>query len=516
MADESTNTNLFIQLKNASGAAVFPRIDLSKNHEGKLPVAKVDGIDNYALSTKVAEDIAAAKLAIFGDEATTTTIKELKEIVASKFEYTLVTTSDLPPASADTMYRIYFKKRTDNIGSAEGTDDIYDEYITLHSVVDGVDTYTWEKIGDTAIDISSKLDVTTFNSTIANYSTTTEVGTAISTALAAYDTATVADEKVATAKSEAIAAAKGETESQVAAAKSAITGGSTKTIEDIDDAKVDKTVTVNNKALSANIVLDGSDIALTGYTAVEGGVGIVATDSINAAFKRIDENFKTLSGDSTESIVAVVGRVSTLEGEMDAVEGRLDVVEPKVTTLESITKGYTTEGEIKAAVDAKAEQTAVDAVIGTAGTLTKAVAANTAAVATKAEKEYVDGIKGDLETAISGKVAQGDFNTLEGRVAAAEGEIDILQGALEGLLSAGAVKAALDLKANAADVYTKDEADDLFDLKADKADVDAVIGAEGTLTQAVAAKAEQSFVEEELAKKANSADLAMAVYYEVI
>lgn len=436
MADESTNTNLFIQLKNASGAAVFPRIDLSKNHEGKLPVAKVDGIDAYALSTKVAEDIAAAKLAIFGDAATTTTIKELKEIVASKFEYTLVpATSKLPTASADTMYRIYFVTRPDTDKGTAETGDVYDEYITLHSVVDGVDTYTWEKIGDTAIDLSSK---------------------------------------------------------------------------------VDKTVTVNEKALSANIVLDGSDIALTGYTAVEGGVGIVATDSINAAFKRIDENFKTLSGDSSESILAVVGRVSTLEGEMDAVEGRLDVVEPKVATLESITKGYTTEGEIKAAVDAKAEQTAVDAVIGTEGTLTKAVAANTAAVATKAEKEYVDGIKGDLETAISGKVAQGDFNTLDGRVDTAEGEIDVLQGALEGLLSAGAVKAALDLKANAADVYTKDEADDLFDLKADKADVDAVIGAEGTLTKAVAAKAEQSFVEEELAKKANSADLAMAVYYEVI
>lgn len=506
MADESTNTNLFIQLKNASGAAVFPRIDLSKNHEGKLPVAKVDGIDSYALSTKVAEDIAAAKLAIFGDADTTTTIKELKEIVASKFEYSLVTTSDLPTASADTMYRIYFKKRTDNIGSAEGTDDIYDEYITLHSVVDDVDTYTWEKIGDTAIDLSSKLDVTTFNSTIANYSTTTEVGTAISTALAAYDTATVAAGKVATAKSEAIAAAKGETESQIAAAKSAITGDSTKTIKAIDDAKVDKTVTVNDKALSANIVLDGSDIALTGYTAVDGGVGIVATDSINAAFKRIDENFKTLSGDSTESIGAVVGRVSTLEGEMDAVEGRLDAVEPKVTTLESITKGYTGESAIKTAVDAKLDKTA---------TVNDLEFVDGAVTVGGADIELT-GYKSDVNGA--GKFADTDtindaFVTVDKEFASIS---DLLGNKADALDLAGVSDAVTNLGGRVDDIETvldglfeegslKDYISAELAKKADKATTLAGYGITDAYTKTVA---DETF--------ATKASLAMAVYYEVI
>ena len=206
--------------------------------------------------------------------------------------------------------------------------------------------------------------------------------------------------------------------------------------------------TVNSKRIDSNPVLNGADIALTGYTAITGGAEIVAADTVNAAFAKIDNEIKTLKGDSTESLGAIAGRVTTLEGEMDAVEGRLDVVEPKVATLESITKGYTTEGEIKAAVDAKAEQSAVDAVIGSEGTLTKAVAANAAAVATKAEQSVVNGIDGRLQTA--------------------EGEIDVLQGALSGLLSEGAVQSALDLKANVADVEAK-------------------IGAEGTITKAVEA-----------------------------
>lgn len=181
-----------------------------------------------------------------------------------------------------------------------------------------------------------------------------------------------------------------------------------------DDVKAAKDAidayTVNGKQISTDPVLSGSDIALTGYTAVEGGVGIAAEDTINAAFKKIDENFKTLSGNSTESLGAIAGRVTTLEGEMDAAEGRLDDVEDRL-----------------------------DAIDGEAG--------------------EIAGIKGRLD--------------------AVEGEADVINAALGAdLLTAGAVPAAIALKANAADVYTKGEVDgiveglnDSIDDKANAADV---------------------------------------------
>lgn len=60
---------------------------------------------------------------------------------------------ELPAASADTFHKIYLKK-----ASATGiAQNIYKEYITVKNG----DTYSWELIGDTAIDISGKVDKTT-------------------------------------------------------------------------------------------------------------------------------------------------------------------------------------------------------------------------------------------------------------------------------------------------------------------------------------------------------------------
>ena len=60
---------------------------------------------------------------------------------------------ELPAASADTFHKIYLVK-----ASATGiAQNIYKEYITVKNG----DTYSWELIGDTAIDISGKVDKTT-------------------------------------------------------------------------------------------------------------------------------------------------------------------------------------------------------------------------------------------------------------------------------------------------------------------------------------------------------------------
>ena len=60
---------------------------------------------------------------------------------------------ELPTASADTFHKIYLKKAS-TTGIAQ---NIYKEYITVKNG----DTYSWELIGDTAIDVSGKVDKTT-------------------------------------------------------------------------------------------------------------------------------------------------------------------------------------------------------------------------------------------------------------------------------------------------------------------------------------------------------------------
>lgn len=65
---------------------------------------------------------------------------------------------DLPDASEETFHKIYLVKAS---GSAEK--NIYKEYITVRSAKGTTPEtydYTWEMIGDTAIDISSKVDKT--------------------------------------------------------------------------------------------------------------------------------------------------------------------------------------------------------------------------------------------------------------------------------------------------------------------------------------------------------------------
>lgn len=60
---------------------------------------------------------------------------------------------------------------------------------------------------------------------------------------------------------------------------------------DIDQAQADiteiKAYTVNFKAINTNPVLNGGDIALTGYTTVTGGT-VAATDTVNAAINKLE------------------------------------------------------------------------------------------------------------------------------------------------------------------------------------------------------------------------------------
>ena len=72
----------------------------------------------------------------------------------SQFNYQVVTT--LPTASADTMGTIYLVSHTHSTG------DTYDEYLTIRSGSSGSYTYSWEKIGNTDIDLSGYVTTDTF------------------------------------------------------------------------------------------------------------------------------------------------------------------------------------------------------------------------------------------------------------------------------------------------------------------------------------------------------------------
>ena len=79
-------------------------------------------------------------------EAQIKTIPEFDVVIVADGE-------ELPAASADTFHKIYLKKAS-TTGTAQ---NIYKEYITVKNG----DTYSWELIGDTAIDVSGKVDKTT-------------------------------------------------------------------------------------------------------------------------------------------------------------------------------------------------------------------------------------------------------------------------------------------------------------------------------------------------------------------
>lgn len=102
----------------------------------------------------------AVAAGITNGDAGLATAEQVKAYVDSAVkaipEFDVVIVADgeeLPVASADTFHKIYLKKAS-TTGIAQ---NIYKEYITVKNG----DTYSWELIGDTAIDVSGKVDKTT-------------------------------------------------------------------------------------------------------------------------------------------------------------------------------------------------------------------------------------------------------------------------------------------------------------------------------------------------------------------
>ena len=116
----------------------------------------------------------------------------MQALIASVAQFQFEVVDELPTASADTMGKIYL------IPSAHAvTDNVKDEYITILREVEGSMAYKWEQIGTTAVDLSGYYTKTEINSMLAEYSTTTQMLTAIAQALTSYYTKTEIDNLIA-------------------------------------------------------------------------------------------------------------------------------------------------------------------------------------------------------------------------------------------------------------------------------------------------------------------------------
>lgn len=67
-------------------------------------------------------------------------------------------------------------------------------------------------------------------------------------------------------------------------------------VTDLAEAAVPSARTVNGKALSANITLNGADIPATGYTIGTGVVAVTAADTLNAAIAKLEARLVILEG----------------------------------------------------------------------------------------------------------------------------------------------------------------------------------------------------------------------------
>lgn len=187
----------------------------------------------------------------------------------------------------------------------------------------------------------------------------------------------------------------------------------------------------------------------------------------------------------------LTGRVTTTESDIDALEGRMTTAEGKITTLEG--KVSTLEGEmdtaqqdivdLKAAVgtgdnglakrvaDIESKNIAQDTTIEN---ITKKGGAIDSAVA--GEKSRAEGIEGGLRTDIDAVKADylkaADKTELEGKITK---EVTDRESAITGLKNE--LTAEIGKKANATEVYTKNEADAAFMTQTEVRDyIDGVVG----------------------------------------
>ena len=125
---------------------------------------------------------------------------EVNQLIGELSSLRFEVADSLPDPSASTLGAIYLVP-----GSSPTVQNIKDEYITLKRTEGGVDTYYWELIGSTAVDLSNYYTkdqtnaaiTAALNAALADYSTTQQMNAAIATAIANYYTKQEVDALIA-------------------------------------------------------------------------------------------------------------------------------------------------------------------------------------------------------------------------------------------------------------------------------------------------------------------------------
>lgn len=172
--------------------------------------------------------------------------------------------------------------------------------------------------------------------------------------------------------------------------------------------------TVNGSALSANVTLDGADIALTGYTKPNATSAVAAADTVNAAIgkleKALDGKQNTIAANTYDTYGAASGVQTAIEGKLDdgASGYDIDAKTLKVQGVDVLTSHQDISGkqdiQIGAAGDAgKAVVVASDGKIGmSANTLGSAAWENAGGSVASGNTGLVTG--GTVYTALADKV----------------------------------------------------------------------------------------------------------------
>ena len=125
---------------------------------------------------------------------------EVNQLIGELSSLRFEVADSLPEATAATLGAIYLVP-----GSSPTIQNIKDEYITLKRTEGGVDTYYWELIGSTAVDLSNYFTkaqtnaaiTAALNAALADYSTTQQMNAAIAAAIADYYTKQEVDALIA-------------------------------------------------------------------------------------------------------------------------------------------------------------------------------------------------------------------------------------------------------------------------------------------------------------------------------
>lgn len=188
------------------------------------------------------------------------------------------------------------------------------------------------------------------------------------------------------------------------------------------------------------------------------------SDVANAAVKQADYDVKVKALEDEDA--RIVGLVEAEATKAREEEGKLDTRLAKVETFFELADGE----KLDEAKDTLIEiQKIIDEDAAAADVMLKDIAANKKAiedhVATDHDFAGADAtLKAELEGKINGKVAQGDFDAVEGRVDVLEGEMDTVEGkvsTLEGKMTAveGAVATKAEAQALTDAVATLESAD---------------------------------------------------------